>query len=234
VAVGDSIPFNSSEDCPGCLGFIDRYATAITAALGKSVKVENLSEHNNQVVDGLLRELDDDQVRIEALSKADIIVVGIAHNDAPMNRDDDSCDGAGGESPDWSKFTKACIAAEVAKYAPKYASVYQRIAALRAGTPTILRTIDRYNDWIGWPGHDISAAGIRVTSTVIAAWNQAICRGATANGFLCADISKAFNGQHGTTPSGDLLARDYTHPSNKGNEVIARTLVDLGFAPLGG
>ena len=29
-----------------------------------------------------------------------------------------------------------------------------------------------------------------------------------------------------------LLADDYTHPSDKGNEVIARVLADLGYAPL--
>ena len=59
-----------------------------------------------------------------------------------------------------------------------------------------------------------------------------ICKAAQANGFTCADIYNTFNGPDGLTPSGDLLAMDNTHPSNKGNEVIARTLADLGFAPL--
>jgi lysophospholipase L1-like esterase len=39
-------------------------------------------------------------------------------------------------------------------------------------------------------------------------------------------------GPDGLKPSGDLLGKDYTHPSDKGNEVIARVLEDLGFAPL--
>ena len=59
-----------------------------------------------------------------------------------------------------------------------------------------------------------------------------ICQAAEANGFGCADIYHAFNGSDGLTPSGDLLGKDYTHPSDKGNEVIARILTDLGFAPL--
>jgi len=59
-----------------------------------------------------------------------------------------------------------------------------------------------------------------------------ICKAAQANGFTCADIYHAFNGPDGLTPSGDLLAKDYTHPSDKGNEVIARVLADLGYAPL--
>jgi len=67
---------------------------------------------------------------------------------------------------------------------------------------------------------------------VVAAWNEMICGGAEAHGFVCADISVKFNGEDGTEPAGDLLAADYTHPSDKGNEVIAQVLIDLGFAPL--
>jgi lysophospholipase L1-like esterase len=231
VAVGDSIPFNSPQDCPGCTGFVARYADAVASATGLPVTVRNLSEHNSQVVDGLLLELASDMARIEALSDADVIVVGIAHNDVPMNRNDDACDGANGDDVDWSMYTDACIAAEVARFTPKYENVYAAIAALRAGKPTILRTIDRYNDWTGWPGHDLPPEATTATAAVILAWNRMICDAAEANGFLCADIGTAFDGAEGTTPSGDLLGADYTHPSDAGNEVIARVLVDLGFAP---
>jgi hypothetical protein len=37
---------------------------------------------------------------------------------------------------------------------------------------------------------------------------------------------------YGMRPSGDLLADDYTHPSDKGHEAIARVLAELGYAPL--
>jgi len=232
VAVGDSIPFNSPEDCPGCAGFVDRYATALAQATGKTVGVRNLSEHNNNTVQRLVGELDNDHTRIDALAAADAIIVGIAHNDAPMNRDDDSCDGPFSESPDWSKYTDTCIATELARFGPVYAAAYAKVAALRTGKPTILRTINRYNDWNGWPGHDLSTAGLKVTVKVIAAWNAMICKAAEASGFLCADISTAFNGADGKTPSDGLLAGDYTHPSEHGNALIAETLVQLGFAPL--
>jgi lysophospholipase L1-like esterase len=204
----------------------------MTAATGQTIGIRNLSEHNGLQVDGLLRELTGDPTRIEALKSADIIIVGIAHNDVPMNRDDDPCDGAAGDNPDWSKYTEACIATDVAKFTPKYESVYKQIAQLRSGKPTILRTINRYNDWIGWPGHALSPAGIAATVAVVKAWNQMICRAAEANGFVCADISTRFNGADGRKASGDLLATDYTHPSDKGNEAIAQVLVGLGFAPL--
>jgi lysophospholipase L1-like esterase len=232
VAIGDSIPFNSPEDCPGCTGFVNRYGAALSEASGTPVKVLNDSEHNNNTVDMLSQEVADSPKLRTDLAAADAIIVGIAHNDAPMNRDDDSCDGAGGENPDWSKFTDACIATEVARFTPKYQGVYETVATLRGTKPTILRTINRYNDWNGWPDHDLSAAGVAATVKIIKAWNEMICGAAKSNGFICADISTRFNGTDGKTPSGDLLAKDYTHPSEKGNEAIAKVLIDLGFAPL--
>jgi lysophospholipase L1-like esterase len=231
VALGDSIPYNSEDDCPGCIGFVEQYADALEAATGKTVAVVNNSEHNSQTIDGFLAGLSS-QNRADAIAVADAVIVGIAHNDVPMNRDDDSCDGTFSETPDWSKFTDACLQTELDRFRPSYEAAFGRIAELRAGKPTILRMINRYNDWNGWPGHDLPPAGLAATAKVIAAWNAMLCTAAAANGFLCADISAAFNGKDGKTPSGDLLAGDYTHPSQKGNDLIAETLIDLGFAPL--
>ncbi len=232
VAVGDSIFFNSPRDCPGCKSAVDRYAEAVTAATGRSVHIRNLSEHNGLRLNGLLNELERDRTRKDALAAADIILVGIAHNDAPMNRDNDPCDGAGGDFPDWSKFTDECIAEDIATYTPLYERAYEQIAAMRAGKPTILRTINRFNDWIGWPGHELTSEGIAATRAVVTAWNDMISGAAEANGFLCADIARRFNGEDGSEPAGDLLVADYTHPSAKGNVVIAQALIALGYAPL--
>ena len=232
VAIGDSIPYNSEDDCPGCTGFVDQYGTALAAATGTTVTVVNNAEHNSNTVDMLLAGLTSQQNRIDAVAGGDAIIVGIAHNDAPMNRDDDACDGPGGERPDWSKFTDECIAVEIARFTPKYEALYARVAELRAGKPTILRTVNRYNDWNGWPDHDLSAEGLAVTVKIIDLWNGMICAAAEKSGFLCADISTAINGADGTKASGDMLASDYTHPSQKGNDVIAGVLLDLGFAPL--
>ncbi len=233
MAVGDSIPFNSPDDCPGCVGFVDRYAAAVREATGHEVNVTNLSKHNGLQVDGLLSDLETDPLRKSALSDADIIIVGIAHNDVPWGRDDDPCDGPNGDNPDWSKYTKACIADAAAIFKPKYESVFHQIAAMRGSKPTILRAINRYNDWIGWPGGPpLSPAGITATKLVVDAWSDTICGAAEANGFVCADIYTAFNGADGLKASGDLVAQDYTHPSDKGNGVIADTLIKLGFAPL--
>ena len=46
VAMGDSIPFNLEEDCPGCTGFVDSYSRALEAELGEPVAVVNRSRHD--------------------------------------------------------------------------------------------------------------------------------------------------------------------------------------------
>ena len=231
VVVGDSIPYNSSQDCPSCTSFADRYAEAITAATAQAVEVQNLSTHTGLQIDGLLQMLEGPKKQ-EAITNADIIIVGIAHNDAAMNSNDDLCDGPNGDNPDWSKYNAECAIASAELFRSKFESVYSQIVELRGGKPTIFRTINRYNDWNGWPGHDLSLEGIKVTKEVIDAWNKMICKAAEDNGFVCADIYSEFNGPDGFTPSGDLVASDYTHPSDKGNEVIAQVLTELGFAPL--
>jgi hypothetical protein len=64
------------------------------------------------------------------------------------------------------------------------------------------------------------------------AWNGMICASAERHGFDCADVYRAFNGADGLRSSGRLLADDYTHPSQRGNDVIAEALTDLGLRPL--
>ena len=232
VAIGDSIPFNSSISCPDCTGFVDRYAASIQAATGHPVKVQNLSELGGLQIDSLLRKIQADSYRGVALASADIIVVGISFNDVAWLRNDDPCDGPTSNDPDWSKFNTTCAVAAAEIFRPKFESLYAQIVAIRDGKPTIFRTINRYNDWIGWPGGNVPPEATDATRAVLDAWNAMVCKAAQENGFICADIYHTFNGPEGITPSLDLLAKDYTHPSDKGNEVIARVLADLGFAPL--
>jgi hypothetical protein len=238
VAVGDSIPYNSPDDCNGCTGFVDRYAAAITQATGHPVAVQNLSEHTGLQTDGLLAELKTDSHRREALANADIIIVSIAYNDNPVNGNDDPCHAWTNDNWDWLKITPTCTAAAAEKFQPKLASVYSQIVALRAGKPTIFRTINMYNDWIGGAdgqtGKDTPPEATNPTRALYDAWSGMICKAAEANGFGCADTYHAFNGPDGLkVAAGDLTAsKSNGHPSDKGNEVIARALEDLGYAPL--
>lgn len=58
VAVGDSLAYNSPDDCPGCTGFVDSYAEALANATGKEVTTSNLSQHNSLTLPMLMDELE--------------------------------------------------------------------------------------------------------------------------------------------------------------------------------
>jgi lysophospholipase L1-like esterase len=227
VALGDSIPYG--KDCGGCTGFVDRYARAVEKATGRPVTVQNLSQHNNLTLPRLLAELDSFK---SSLVVADVIVVGIAHNTIELNADRPCGAPLQHDLPQWVAMNRACAIQSAKKARRLYDRLYARIAALRKGKPTILRTINRYNDWIGWRDGHLTPSQERLTAMFIAKWNAELCQSARAHRFGCADISRVFNGANGLKPSGDLLGADYTHPSQKGNAVIARTLFGLGFAPL--
>ena len=77
VVLGDSIPYNSPEDCPGCTGFVDRFAKVVHRQHHQPVEVLNYSQHNGLTLEMLLDEID---LYSDDLASADIIVVGIAHN----------------------------------------------------------------------------------------------------------------------------------------------------------
>lgn len=230
VAIGDSIPFNSPDDCPGCTGFIDRYADAATEALGRPVEVKNMTDHTGLTLPRLLDGL---RFQQEALAAADIIVVGIAHNSAEL-ASDTPCGAplTTDDMPDWSKIDGKCATSAAAGYRAQFEELFTRVSALRKGEPTVLRTINRYSDWIGWSEAHLTRAQERKTTLILDEWNKMLCSTAEANGFTCVDIYHAFNGPHGTKAAGDLLAGDYTHPSEAGNELIARLMTAKGFAPL--
>jgi lysophospholipase L1-like esterase len=229
VAIGDSIPYNSPKDCPGCTGFVDRYARAVQKATGRRVTVQNLSQHNNLTLPRLLAELDSFK---SFLAGADIIIVGIAHNTIELNADRPCGAPLQHGLPRWAAMNRACAVRSSKKGRSLYDRLYSRITALRQGKPTILRTINRYNDWIGSHDAPLTPAQEHITAMFIATWNAELCQSARAHKFGCADIARAFNGTSGLKPAGDLLGADYTHPSEKGHTLIARVLVALGFAPL--
>jgi lysophospholipase L1-like esterase len=229
VAIGDSIPYNSPEDCPGCTGFVDQYAKAVEKATGKHVTMQNLSQHTGLTLPQLLDELDSFK---QSLSAADVILVGIAHNSFELNADAPCGRPLVNETPIWSVVNAKCATESAAKYQPMYQKLYSQIAAWRAGKPTILRTINRYSDWIGFADAHLTRAQVLKTKTMIDAWDKMLCSTATANGIVCADIYHAFNGPAGTRAAAGLLGPDYTHPSQRGNDTIENVLDALGYAPL--
>jgi len=232
VVIGDSIPYNSLEDCPGCTGFVDRYADALADATGKPVETTNLTEHTGLTLDGLLAELEGFQA---ALREADVIVIGIAHNSIAMNADK-PCGATFDETTfqlsDWSLVNEACAKRSAAESRPKFDELFEKVVSWRSGRPTVIRTINKYNDWIGWQPAQLTPDQERRTTIQHDVWNSMLCEVAEAHEVTCADLYSAFNGPDGSKAAGDLLAGDHTHPSEKGNDLIATLLVDEGFAPL--
>ncbi len=229
VAIGDSIPYNSPDDCPGCTGFVDQYAKAVEKATGNHVTVQNLTQHTGLTLPQLLDELDSFK---QPLSAADVILVGIAHNSFELNADAPCGRPVINKTPDWSVVDARCASESATNYQPMYQKLYSQIAAWRDGKPTILRTINRYSDWIGFADAHLTHAQDLKTKAMLDAWDKMLCATATANGFVCADIYHAFNGADGMKAAAGLLGPDYTHPSQRGNDTIESVLADLGYAPL--
>ena len=67
------------------------------------------------------------------------------------------------------------------------------------------------------------------TKLAVDAWDKMMCEAAVKNGFTCVDIYHSFNGPDGLQAAGDLLAADYTHPSQAGNDRIAELLAAEGY-----
>lgn len=232
VAIGDSIPFNSEDDCPNCTAFVYQYGDALAKATGREVRPNNLSDHTGLTLPRLLDNLDS---LSKDLAAADAIIVGIAHNSIELGTETpcgSPLDPATGALQDWSKVDQACATRSAAASRPGYDALFTKVAAQRAGKPTILIALNKYNDWVGASSLNLTADQAKRTVLIHDAWSAMICDSAKAHKFSCADIYHAFNGPTGEKPSGDLLADDYTHPSQKGNDEIAKVLVSLGFAPL--
>jgi lysophospholipase L1-like esterase len=233
VGLGDSIGAQPGPECPGCTPFVDRYADALAAETGASVSVRNMGRPGLRV-EQLLRDLETNTAVTNAVSSADAIIVAVGTSDTPWGVTDDPCDGpaTGVEPVPWEEYSDDCIAAHIARLRPMVDDIFTRIIDLRSGAPTTLRTVNLYNDWIGFDA-ELPPAGVETSIAYNSAWNTMWCESAAANGFECGDVATAFNGSDGRSAAGDLLADDYIHPSDNGHARIATVLVDLGFAPLG-
>jgi lysophospholipase L1-like esterase len=232
VVIGDSIPFNSAEDCSGCTGFVDRYADALSEATGEPVTTQNASQHTGLTLPQLWDQLDAYE---DDLRGADAILVAIAHNSFPLSEEKpcgSTFDEVASTIADWSMVDAACARAAATRYEPVYDKLFSTVATWREGEPTILLTIDKYNDWNGWKPAHLTPEQVEKTVLLHRVWNDMLCEAASRNGFACVQVSRAFNGPDGTRPSGPLLAADHTHPSQRGNAVIAELLVAEGFRPL--
>lgn len=236
VVLGDSIPYNSPDDCPGCTGFADAYATAIGEAEGITVEVQNLSRHDGAGITDILEQVEGGDAD-EALTAADAVILSAGFNDQPpywrsgapcagdVNSDDQAIDLLIATTP-------TCIADATGAASEDYARL---LAALRERAPEAeLTTLTAYNAWTGWAAFDArtpedAAAAEDVVVSALEQWRDAACTRTAAVDGTCVDLLEPFNGADGRTAAGELLARDYTHPSQLGNDLIRDEL--LAAAP---
>ena len=234
VVIGDSIPFNAAEDCQGCTAFVDSYGTALGEQLDATVEVANLSRHDGAQTGDILEQLQAGELT-EPLADADVVIVSIGFNDQPPYIDPGAPCHV--EEPASSveaveavvETTKACVdtATETLQQ-----TAAETLAEVRAEAPeAAVAALVPYDSWNGWLALDAVPAQQReavtgLVSYALVAWRDALCAEVAAVEGVCVDVYGAFNGPDGRQPSGDLLAPDYTHPSQEGNERIRDLLLE--------
>lgn len=237
VAIGDSIPYNSPDDCPGCTGFVSSYASALETELGKPVTVANRSRHDGARSVDILRQMQSDDALLTALGTADVVLISIAFNDQPPFADShDGCPPAVSMSASEldaaeavAATSYACIDTVVSVIRDQVADVFAR---LREAAPNAaVGVLTPYDTWRGWRTLDqldeASRSSLLDAETYwFQTWNRALCDEAEAIDAVCVDAYRAFNGNDGTDPAGEYLAADYTHPSQQGNDLIRDLLVE--------
>ena len=233
VAIGDSIPYNSPDDCPGCTGFVDSFGEALAQSAGEPVEAINRSRHDGARTADILDEVQSGSLD-EVLGSADIVIVSAGYNDQPPYGDE----GEACHAPQLATeadavaavlaTTPECIATQTATTAVDLEGVLEGVRE-RAPDASLL-VLTAYDSWTGWSALEAAGpdAAAGVSATIIAAldaWRTAACAAAVAVDGQCVDLLAGFNGPDATTPSGDLLADDYTHPSQSGNDLIRDLLL---------
>ena len=241
VAIGDSIPYNLQEDCPGCTGFVDAYGAALEAEVGQRVDVLNRSRHDGAQTFDILVQLESDEDLLAELASADVIVTSIGFNDQPPFID--AYDGCPEPVTDSDSIqilaeraaatSRECIDSAVLVLRRQVAEVFAIVREQAPGAG--IGALTPYDTWLGWSGLDsVDPPARNDLHDVVGYWmheyREAMCAEAEAIGAVCVDVYSAFNGPEGTQPPTDFVAGDYTHPSQEGNDVIRELLVEADLA----
>jgi lysophospholipase L1-like esterase len=254
VVLGDSIPHASF--CPGCDGFVQQYARELTSSFGGEVTVSNRSRNDSAGIPQLVDQVTVEQATRDDIARADIVLLSIGFNNVMPDPEvqarlgaryggDWGCEGDIGTSDAsyaaWLLTTEpACRQAQRAAFATLYDKLLSEIAALRGGSPTVLVLLNVYDANLQWVAEmrergDMTASEAAALSRVLVPlyddWNEMECDRAAAHGFVCLDLYHAFNGSDGNKLPGTLTI-DGAHPSQAGNDLIARLLKDVDVAAL--
>ncbi len=126
------------------------------------------------------------------------------------------------------QYVKRCDPATFQQYISDLEEVYSLLIELRGGEPTILRTFTAYNFPAKWERDGVYDACKECWTN----YNQAIKTAAAAYNVPVAPAMEAWTGPDlSLDPNDQDLTRDGTHPNEKGAELIAQSLRELGYEP---
>ncbi|MCY7324773.1 MAG: GDSL-type esterase/lipase family protein, partial [Microbacteriaceae bacterium] len=202
VVIGDSIPYDSGEDCPNFIGFADTVAAEIEQASGKAATVRNLARHDGATTGDIADQLTQDARMIEQRAKADVVITSFGFNDQPpCTSGAASCplfdDAASDEVlfETMAKISTECIDAQTAALTTAAQTLLEQLRSLAPGAS--IAVLNSHNSWIGWerlesdfPESTQSTAA--TTSHALGDWSAALCAEATAIDTTCVDIDHHF------------------------------------------
>ena len=243
VVIGDSIPYNSPDDCPGCTGFVTQYAKVLESKAGRTVVIANRSRHDGAKLADIAKQLGDDASLRSELANADAVIVSIGFNNGAPWPSDRPCKGTPGTETREQiatvlAYTPSCITATIKSYEAEYNAIYSSVTKQVGGKSNVRFALTVHNTWIGFPGIETQASPVNlaalipITRRIADQWNAMLCRVAIRNGFACVDVYHAFNGPQGNLAAGANLVADYAHPSQQGNDVIAALLARVDVSAL--
>ncbi len=234
VVIGDSIPF--AGFCTDCEhAFVDDYALRLEGDLGREVNVINRSRNDGAQLNQIADQVENEGMLREQLAAADLVIISAGFNDGPTWMSNHPCGTAIGDSTreaidQMLSYTPDCLDEEVSAREDDFRRLFTSVAELVPDTSPVV-VVNAYNSWTGWSELAANAEPSELTQIdqslayFLDGWNAQECAIAAESGFVCIDLYHAFNGPDGMTPAGDLLELDYSHPSQKGNALIADLLM---------
>jgi lysophospholipase L1-like esterase len=228
VALGDSEITGHGD--PAGKGWVPYYADLVAAGSGRDVNVDNRGQ-DGLTSSGLRAAVESNADLRDAISKADIIVIGIGGADVEA--------GDGALASGSCKGT-ACYDPAIAAFASNIDAVAAEMVDIRAGKPTVLRAITQPNVLTG--AEDVIPPFLRDIATEVGVYvargfNKATCDAMTARDGACIDVLTAINGADGEADgykAGLLNLDDCCYPNEKGHRLMADLLYATGLAPLEG
>jgi lysophospholipase L1-like esterase len=220
TALGDSLAFGAIAE----RGYVPRYADYLRTDGNARVTVVNLGVPGWTSAD-LLDALRNNQTLRERVIDAEVVTFDIGGNDllgARRRFREGTCGGPANLD---------CFRTIVNEFKQNWDAILAELLALRNRENTILRTMDVYNPFVA----EQKALGIFDNlRPYLDEVNEHITRTSAQAGIPCARVFVAFNGPNGDQDpiAQGLLSGDLVHANDRGHQVIAEALRQLGYAPL--